>query len=163
MPSRTDGPRKTFLVTQALPYANGDIHLGHLLEAVQSDVFVRFQKQAGNTALFVCADDTHGTPIELAAIKRGVTPRELIAETWHHHVRDYASFGIGFDIFYTTDSDENRRYAEFIYRKLREQGLVVEREIEQYFDEREQRFLPDRFVKGTCPRCGAEDQYGDVC
>jgi methionyl-tRNA synthetase len=158
-----DRPVKRFLVTQALPYANGDIHLGHLVEAVQTDVFVRFQKMMGHEVVYVCADDTHGTPIELTALRRGVSPVELIAEVWKNHVRDYAAYTIDFDIFYTTNSEENRHYAEFIYAKLREKGLVVEREIEQFFDEREHRFLPDRFIRGSCPRCAAADQYGDVC
>jgi methionyl-tRNA synthetase len=156
-------PCRKFLVTSALPYANSDIHLGHLVEAVQTDVFVRYQRLRGNTAVYVCADDTHGTPIEISALKRGITPEELIAETWQNHARDYAAYSISFDIFYTTNSPENKRYAELVYQKLREKGLVVEKEIEQFFDEKEKRFLPDRFIKGTCPRCCAEDQYGDVC
>ncbi|MBD3391425.1 MAG: methionine--tRNA ligase [Chitinivibrionales bacterium] len=165
MPSRgkgAAGPRR-FLITSALPYANGDIHLGHLVEAVQTDIYARFQKLRGNEVVYVCADDTHGTPIELSALKQGISPEELIARTWENHVRDYAAYSIGFDIFYSTNSPENRAYAERIYAGLRERGLVVEKEIEQYYDEEEQRFLPDRFIKGTCPRCGADDQYGDVC
>jgi methionyl-tRNA synthetase len=146
-----------------LPYANGDIHLGHIVEAVQTDMYVRFQKMLGNRALFVCADDTHGTPIQLNALKKGVSPESLVAEIWKRHVRDYEGFSIGFDIFYTTNSPENRKYAEHIYGKLREKGLVVEKEIMQYYCEHDARFLPDRFISGTCPKCKAIDQYGDVC
>lgn len=157
------GGHKTFLITQALPYANGEIHLGHLVEAVQTDVFVRYQKLRGNKVVYVCADDTHGTPIELTALKKGITPEELIESVWENHSRDYGSFAISFDIFYSTNSPENRKYAEFIYKKLREKGLVIEREVTQYFCEHDKRFLPDRFVVGGCPKCGAEEQYGDVC
>jgi len=153
----------TYLVTSALPYANGDIHLGHLLEAVQTDVFVRFQKTRGNRAVYVCADDTHGTAIQINAMKRGITPQQLIAEIWQRHVADYAGFNIGFDIFYTTDSPENRSYAELIYKGLRDKGLLEEKEISQYYCENDSRFLPDRFIKGTCPNYNAADQYGDVC
>jgi methionyl-tRNA synthetase len=162
---QTESPAGTrrFLVTSALPYANSDIHLGHLLEAVQTDIFVRYQKLRGNQVVFVCADDTHGTPIELSAIKRGITPEQLIAKTHSDHVRDYAGFNIGFDIYYSTNSDENRKYAELIYENLRKNGLVIEKEIEQYFCEHDKRFLPDRFIIGTCPRCKAQKQYGDVC
>ncbi|MBD3322416.1 MAG: methionine--tRNA ligase [Chitinivibrionales bacterium] len=167
MKSRNDGESnaagKTLLVTQALPYANGDIHLGHLVEAVQSDIFVRFQKLSGNRVLFVCADDTHGTPIELTALKRGITPEELIGEAWKNHVRDYAAFSIGFDVFHSTNSEENRKYAEYIYTMLDKKELIVEKEISQFYCEHDRRFLPDRFVIGTCPKCGAPEQYGDVC
>lgn len=153
----------TYLVTGALPYANGDIHLGHLLEAVQTDIFVRFQRLRGNRALYVCADDTHGTAIQINAMKRGVTPQQLVAEMWERHKKDYAGFNIGFDIFYTTDSPENRLYAELVYRSLCNKGLIEEKEISQYYCELDGRFLPDRFIKGICPNCGAADQYGDVC
>jgi methionyl-tRNA synthetase len=154
---------QTFLVTGALPYANSDLHLGHLVEAVQTDVFVRFQKLLGNRAVYVCADDTHGTAIQINAMKNGITPEKLVADMWGRHQRDYAGFNIGFDIFYTTNSEENRYYAELIYKSLREKGLIEEKEISQYFCEKDGRFLPDRFIKGTCPSCGAADQYGDVC
>ena len=165
MTKKNSGAPTTYLVTSALPYANGDIHLGHLLEAVQTDVFVRFQKMRGNRAVYVCADDTHGTAIQINAMKRGISPQKLIAEVWDRHVRDYAGFSIGFDIYYTTDSPENRFYAEHIYKSLKAKGLIVEKEISQYFCEHDGRFLPDRFIKGTCPdpACGAADQYGDVC
>jgi len=154
---------KRYLVTSALPYANGDIHLGHLLEAVQTDIFVRFQKLRGNQVTYICADDTHGTPIELSALKRGITPEQLVEQARHNHIRDYAGFNIGFDIFYTTNSDENRRYAELVYNNLRKSDLVVEREIDQFYCEHDKRFLPDRFIVGTCPRCKTSNQYGDVC
>ena len=159
----SDTANNRFLVTMALPYANGDIHLGHLLEAVQADIFVRFQKLRGNSAVFVCADDTHGTPIELSALKRKITPEELVGEAHKNHVRDYAGFNIGFDIFSSTNSEENRAYAELIYANLQKNGLVVEREINQYFCEHDKRFLPDRFIVGACPKCKAPNQYGDVC
>lgn len=163
MPDRSKTPNGRYLITMALPYANGDIHLGHLVEAVQADVFVRFQKLRGNDAVYICADDTHGTPIEINALAKGVSPRELIADVWERHVRDYHDFDIDFDLFYSTDSPENRRYAELIFERLRSSGLVVERELEQYYCEQDGRFLPDRFVVGICPKCGASDQYGDVC
>jgi methionyl-tRNA synthetase len=156
-------PPEKFLVTMALPYANGDIHLGHLLEAVQTDIFVRFQRLRGREAVYVCADDTHGTPIELSALKQGITPARLIAQAHKDHSRDYAAFNIGFDIFYSTDSEENRQYAELIFANLKKNGLVVEREIDQFYCEHDKRFLPDRFITGTCPKCRAEKQYGDVC
>jgi methionyl-tRNA synthetase len=154
---------QTFVVTAALPYANGDIHLGHIVEAVQTDIFVRYQKLRNNRVVFAWADDTHGTPIELAARKAGISPESMIAAVWQNHVRDYGAFSIGYDIFYSTNSPENRHYAELIFGKLRENGLVVERDVEQFFCEHDQRFLPDRFIRGTCPKCGAVDQYGDVC
>lgn len=155
--------RRRYLVTMALPYANGDIHLGHLVEAVQTDTYVRYQRLRGNEAVYICADDTHGTPIEVNALARGIAPRDLIADVWSRHVRDYKDFDIDFDLFYSTDSPENRTYAERIFNAMRDKGLIVEREIEQYFCEHDKRFLPDRFIVGTCPRCGAADQYGDVC
>ncbi len=161
-PEGASNPKK-FLVTCALPYANGDIHLGHLLEAVQTDAFVRFQKLVGNQVTFVCADDTHGTPIEISALKRGILPEMLIAQARTDHTRDYAGFNIGFDIFYSTNSDENRRFAELVYHNLQKNNMIVEREIDQFYCETDKRFLPDRFITGTCPRCKAQGQYGDVC
>jgi methionyl-tRNA synthetase len=163
MPPDAAAAPKKFLVTMALPYANGDLHLGHLLEAVQTDVFVRFQKLLGHEAVYVAADDTHGTPIELSALRRGITPEALVAGVMADHLRDYAGFNIGFDIFSSTNSEENRRYAELIYANLQKNGLIVEREIEQFYCEHDKRFLPDRFIVGVCPKCGAADQYGDVC
>ncbi len=155
-------PRK-LLVTSALPYANGDIHLGHLVEYIQTDIWVRFQKMQGHEAHYVCADDTHGTAIMLRADKEGITPEQLIDRVWHAHKRDFDGFHIGFDNYYSTHSEENRELAGGIYRKLREAGLIEVRAIEQYFDPVKEMFLPDRFIKGTCPKCGAIDQYGDNC
>lgn len=163
MPVEPNTPKKRLLVTSALPYANGDIHLGHLLEVVQTDIFVRFNRLLGNEVVYICADDTHGTPIELNALSQNITPEELIGRVHKNHSRDYAGFNISFDIFYTTNSDENRHYAELIYQRLTEKGLVVEREIEQYYCEHDKRFLPDRFIVGICPKCKSPDQYGDVC
>jgi methionyl-tRNA synthetase len=154
---------ETYLVTSALPYANGDLHLGHIVEAVQTDIFVRFQKLLGNRAVYVCADDTHGTPIELSALRRKITPEALVAEAWEHHHRDYLKYGIQFDIFHTTNSQENRRYANLIFEALNTKGLVEQREIHQYYCEHDKRFLPDRFIVGTCPKCHTANQYGDVC
>ncbi len=155
-------PRK-LLVTSALPYANGDIHLGHLVEYIQTDIWVRFQKMQGHEAHYVCADDTHGTAIMLRADKEGITPEQLIDRVWHAHKRDFDGFHIGFDNYYSTHSPENRELAGGIYKKLREAGLIEVRAIEQYFDPVKEMFLPDRFIKGTCPKCGATDQYGDNC
>ncbi len=157
------GSTKPLIVTMALPYANGDIHLGHMVEAVQTDIFVRAQKMGGRKTRFVCADDTHGTPIELNAHRQGITPEELIGRAWDNHTRDYASFGIGFDIFYTTNSEENKHWASDIFEKMKAKNLVNKKTIEQFYCEHDKRFLPDRFIKGICPKCGAEDQYGDVC
>lgn len=156
-------PQNTYLITSALPYANGDIHLGHLVEVIQTDIFVRFKKLNGCRTIYVCADDTHGTPIQLNAQKRGISCEDLIAEAWENHVQDYAKFSIGFDIFYSTNSPENQKWSEYIFAQLKKNDFITEREIEQYFCPNCQRFLPDRFIKGTCPKCGKEDQYGDVC
>ncbi|MCL2218540.1 MAG: methionine--tRNA ligase [Chitinispirillia bacterium] len=155
--------RRRVLITSALPYANGDIHLGHLLEAVQTDIFARYNRLRGRDVLYVCADDTHGTPIELSALRQGITPEELIGKARESHVKDYSGYDISFDIYYTTNSDENRHYAELIYENLRKNGLVIEKEINQYYCEHDKRFLPDRFITGTCPKCKAPKQYGDVC
>ncbi len=155
--------KRTLLVTSALPYANGAIHLGHLVEYIQTDMWVRFQKLIGNNATYVCADDTHGTPIMLRAEKEGITPEALIARVHQEHLRDFTGFNIHFDLYHSTHSDENRDCAETIYRNLRDAGLIDIREIEQYYDEEKGMFLPDRFIKGECPKCGAADQYGDNC
>jgi methionyl-tRNA synthetase len=155
--------KRTLLVTSALPYANGAIHLGHLVEYIQTDIWVRFQKLIGNNATYVCADDTHGTPIMLRAEKEGITPEALIARVHQEHLRDFTGFNIHFDLYHSTHSDENRECAETIYRNLRDAGLIEVREIEQYYDEEKGMFLPDRFIKGECPKCGAADQYGDNC
>jgi len=154
---------RQILVTSALPYANGAIHLGHLVEYIQTDVWVRFQKMRGHECYYVCADDTHGTPVMLRAEKEGVTPEALVARVHGEHSRDFAGFHVAFDNYYTTHSDETRLYAEDIYAKLKTAGLINVRSIEQYFDPVKEMFLPDRFIKGECPKCGAADQYGDSC
>lgn len=154
---------RTILVTSALPYANGPIHLGHLVEYVQTDIWVRFQKMRGNTCYYVCADDTHGTPIMLRAEKEGITPEELIRRVHGEHLRDFTGFHIKFDNYYSTHSEETRQLAETIYGRLKERGLIEARSIEQYYDPVKELFLPDRFIKGECPRCHAKDQYGDSC
>ena len=151
------------LVTSALPYANGSIHLGHLVEYIQTDIWVRFQKMQGHQCTYVCADDAHGTPIMLRAQNEGITPEALIARTDKEHRADFADFYVGFDNFHSTHSEENRELAETIYKKLRDNGYIETRTIEQAYDPEKEMFLPDRFIKGTCPRCGAEDQYGDNC
>ncbi len=154
---------RKILVTSALPYANGAIHLGHLVEYIQTDIWVRFQKMSGNECWYVCADDTHGTPIMLRAEKEGITPEQLIARVHGEHSRDFAGFLVGFDNYYSTHSPETRECANDIYGKLKAAGLIEVRSIEQYYDPVKQMFLPDRFIKGECPKCHAKDQYGDNC
>jgi len=154
---------RKILVTSALPYANGDIHVGHLVEYIQTDIYVRFLRLIGSDATYVCASDAHGTPIEINASKRGMSPRELVTEFHGRHREDFARFEVDFDEFYTTDSPENERHCNTMYLRAREKDHIVEREIEQFFCESCGRFLPDRYIKGTCPKCGAVDQYGDVC
>ena len=156
-------PQRRLLVTSALPYANGQIHIGHLVEYVQTDIWVRFQRMRGHEVHYVGADDTHGTPIMLRAEKEGITPKELIANVWKEHKRDFDNFLISFDNYYTTDSPENEKLAQSIYLKLRDAGLIEKRAIEQAYDPVKEMFLPDRFIKGECPKCGAKDQYGDNC
>ncbi len=160
MPQST--PRK-ILITSALPYANGSIHIGHLVEYIQTDIWARFQKMQGNECYYVCADDAHGTPIMLRAQNEGITPEELIAAVSEEHQADFAEFMIGFDNYHSTHSEENRELSSYIYNQLKEQGHITTRTIEQAYDPEKEMFLPDRFIKGTCPRCGAEDQYGDNC
>jgi methionyl-tRNA synthetase len=155
-------PRK-ILVTSALPYANGAIHIGHLVEYIQTDIWVRFQKLRGHTCHYVCADDTHGTPIMLRAEKEGITPEALITRVHGEHSRDFAGFHVGFDNYYSTNSEENRQFASHIYKQLRANGKIVSRTINQLYDPVKNMFLPDRFVKGECPKCNAKDQYGDNC
>lgn len=154
---------RKILVTSALPYANGAIHIGHMVEYIQTDIWVRFQKQRGHTCHYVCADDTHGTPIMLRAEKEGITPEALIARVHGEHSRDFAGFHVGFDNYYSTNSEENRQFASDIYKKLRANGKIVSRTINQLYDPVKNMFLPDRFVKGECPKCSAKDQYGDNC
>ncbi|GAB5450735.1 MAG: methionine--tRNA ligase [Halioglobus sp.] len=158
----TPQPRK-ILVTSALPYANGPLHLGHMLEQIQTDIWVRFQKSRGNECLYVCADDAHGTAIMLAAEKLGISPEEHIDAIHRSHVQDSAKFLIDFDNFHSTHSDENRRWSEDIYSRLQQNGHIAAREITQAFDPEKQLFLSDRFIKGSCPRCKTADQYGDNC
>ena len=154
---------RKILVTSALPYANGSIHIGHVLESVITDIWVRYQNINGNECLYFCADDTHGTPVMLKAKELGIDPEELIKITREEHIKSYSRFNINFDNFYTTHSDENKKYAEDIYQKCKEGNLIFKKEIEQFYDSEEGLFLSDRFIKGTCPKCGAEDQYGDGC
>ena len=154
---------RTMLVTSALPYANGPIHIGHLVEYIQTDIWVRFQKLHGHDCLYVCADDAHGTPIMLRARQEGITPETLIERMAVEHQADFAGFGVDFDNYYSTHSDENRAFAGKIYLALRDGGHIAQRTISQFFDPEKEMFLPDRFIKGTCPRCSAEDQYGDNC
>ncbi|WP_417584932.1 methionine--tRNA ligase [Nitrincola sp.] len=154
---------RNILVTSALPYANGPIHLGHMVEYIQTDIWVRFQKQRGNTCIYVCADDAHGTPIMLKASQMGLTPEELVSKVSIEHQRDFAGFMVNFDNYHSTHSEENRYYASLIYERLRDAGHIARRTITQAFDPEKNMFLPDRFIKGECPKCGAADQYGDSC
>ena len=160
--SMKTAPRK-ILVTSALPYANGSIHLGHLVEYIQTDIWVRFQKMQGNSCNYVCADDTHGTPIMLRAEKEGITPEQLIARVWQEHYDDFKAFHVNFDHYGSTNSAETREFANAIYNKLKNSDLIDKRSIEQFYDPVKEMFLPDRFIKGECPKCGAKDQYGDNC
>jgi methionyl-tRNA synthetase len=158
-----DSSVRKILVTSALPYANGSLHLGHLLEMVQTDIWVRFQKSRGHDCVYVCADDAHGTAIMLTAEKQGITPEEQIARIKAEHEQDAAGFHIGFDNYYSTHSEENRYWSEEIYRRLQANGHIASRAIVQAFDPEKELFLADRFIKGTCPRCKTPDQYGDNC
>ncbi|MBE1274131.1 methionine--tRNA ligase [Enterovibrio baiacu] len=155
--------QRKILVTCALPYANGSIHLGHMLEHIQADVWVRYQRLRGNTVNFICADDAHGTPIMLKAQQLGIEPEAMIAEMQKEHETDFAGFDISFDNYHSTHSDENRELASHIYTQLKNNGFINSRSISQLFDPEKEMFLPDRFVKGTCPNCKSEDQYGDNC
>lgn len=155
--------QRKMLVTCALPYANGPIHLGHMLEHIQADIWVRFQRMRGNKTYFVCADDAHGTPIMLKAQQMGISPEALIADVQQKHQADFSGFNISFDNYHSTHSDENRTFAEMVYNRLKAKGFIAQRTISQLFDPEKQMFLPDRFVKGTCPKCHAQDQYGDNC
>lgn len=154
---------RTILVTSALPYANGPIHLGHMVEYIQTDIWARFQRQRGNTCIYVCADDAHGTPIMLKADQLGLTPEQLVSKVSIEHQRDFAGFMVKFDNYHSTHSEENRYYASLIYERLRDAGHIARRTITQAFDPEKNMFLPDRFIKGECPKCGAADQYGDSC
>ena len=155
--------KRRIVVTSALPYANGDIHLGHLVEYIQTDFWVRFQKMRGNECVYVCADDTHGTPIMIRARAEGITPEELIARSHMLHLKDFTDFEVAFDNYYTTNSPENKMFSEQFFAAMEKSGAITVRKSPQLFCEKCQMFLPDRFVKGTCPKCGAENQYGDSC
>ena len=151
------------LVTSALPYANGSIHMGHMVEHIQTDIWVRFQKMRGHECWAVCADDTHGTPVMLRAQSLGVTPEEMIAKVREEHLKDFQDFYVAYDNYHSTHSEENRDICYEIYHALKANGHIATRTISQLFDPEKQMFLPDRFVKGECPRCGSADQYGDSC
>ena len=155
--------QRKILITSALPYANGPIHLGHMLEYIQTDIWSRFQKARGHQCYYVCADDAHGTPIMLKAQQLGITPEQMIAQTSQEHQADFADFLIGFDNYHSTHSEENKQFASEIYTKLDQGGYIKRKTISQLFDPEKQMFLPDRFVKGDCPKCGALDQNGDSC
>jgi methionyl-tRNA synthetase len=154
---------RRILVTSALPYANGALHLGHIIEAVQTDIWCRFQRMRGNDCIYVCAEDCHGTPIMIRARQDGIEPEALIKASAAEHQRDYAGFAIAFDHFHSTHSDENRRYSCELYEALKQRGVITRRSVRQSYDEQAGMFLPDRFVRGTCPRCNSPDQYGDSC
>jgi methionyl-tRNA synthetase len=151
------------VVTSALPYANGPIHIGHMLEYIQTDIWVRFQKLRGHECIYVCADDAHGTPIMLRAQAEGITPQQLIDRIKIEHEQDFAEFLVEFDNYYSTHSDENRYFAELIYSRNKEAGHIRTKVISQAYDPKSEMFLPDRFIKGECPNCGTADQYGDNC
>ena len=154
---------RKILITSALPYANGPIHLGHLVEYIQTDIWSRFQKQRGNECYYICADDTHGTPIMLKADREGIKPEDLIAQVGKEHLADFTEFGIEFDNYHSTHSEENKHFSSLIYERLRDDGHISSRSITQAYDPVKEMFLPDRFIKGDCPKCNAKDQYGDNC
>lgn len=154
---------KKILVTSALPYANGPIHLGHMVEYILTDIYCRYLRLSGQDCIYCCADDTHGAPIEINAKKQGVTPEELIERYYQEHLRDFREFQISFDSFYTTNSPENKQFSDMIFTRLKDKGDIYQKVVELTFCPNCQRFLPDRYVKGICPKCGAKDQYGDSC
>lgn len=154
---------KKLFVTSALPYANGPLHLGHMVEYVQTDISVRFLKLKKEDVLYICADDAHGAPIEINAMREGIRPEELIKKYFEEHTRDFREFLIDFDNFYTTNSPENKQYSDLFFARLKEKGFIYQKEIQLTYCEHDKRFLPDRYVKGTCPKCKTPDQYGDVC
>lgn len=154
---------KRTLITCALLYANGPLHLGHLVGYVQTDIYTRFLKLMGQDAAYVCADDTHGAPIQINAEKQGITPKELVDKMYDEHVKDFKAFGVDFDEYYTTHSDENKYYSDRLFKIAKDKGYIYKKDVNQLYCEKCERFLPDRYVKGTCPKCGAEEQYGDVC
>ena len=155
--------KRHILVTSALPYANGSIHVGHIVGYVQADIWVRFQNMRGHECTYVCADDTHGTPIMVKARELGIKPEEFIAGSHAEHSKDFADFGVGFNIYSSTHTEENRILSEEFYTKMRDNGHTAVRSIQQLYCDHDKMFLPDRFVKGSCPNCGSPDQYGDSC
>ena len=154
---------RKILVTSALPYANGSIHLGHLVEYLQTDIWVRSQKMSGNECTYICADDAHGTPIMLKAQELDITPEKLIENTYKEHVKDFSDFLIEFDNYHTTHSEENEYFSAYIYNQLKNNGDIINKTINQFYDDKAKMFLPDRYIKGECPKCHAKDQYGDSC
>ena len=154
---------RKILVKSALPYANGSIHLGHLVEYIQTDIWVRSQKMSENQCIYICADDTHGTPIMLKAQELGIKPEELIKKSYDEHRKDFSDFYIEFDNYHSTHSNENKEFSSYIYSKLKDKGDIVSKKIEQFYDEEAKMFLPDRYIKGECPKCHAKNQYGDSC
>src|SRR4051794_18906476 len=154
---------RNILVTSALPYANGSIHIGHLVEYIQTDIWVRFQRLVGNTVTYVCGDDAHGTAIMVNARKRGITPEALIGEMQEQHRADFATFGVVFDNYGSTHAPLNRELSNIIYERVKAAGYIARREIEQFYDPVEKTFLADRFIRGTCPHCKSPDQYGGEC
>ena len=157
-PTSANKPRK-ILMTCALPYANGPIHLGHMLEHIEADIFSRFHKMYGNECVFVCADDTHGTPIMIKAREQKITPEALIAKSAEDHLKDFNDFGIAFDHYGSTNSEENKKLCDLFYERMKAKGHIHKKGIEQLYCEHDKMFLPDRFVKGTCPKCKSKDQY----
>jgi methionyl-tRNA synthetase len=162
-PQSITNPARKMVVTSALPYANGPIHIGHMVEYIQTDIWVRFQKMQGNECIYVCADDAHGTPIMLRAQAEGITPQELIDRMKIEHETDFADFHVGFDNYHSTHSEENKYFATYIYQQVKAAGHIATRTISQSYDPKAEMFLPDRFIKGECPNCGTADQYGDNC
>jgi len=159
----TSAEHRKIIMTCALPYANGPIHLGHMLEHIEADIYARFQKMRGHECLFICADDTHGTPIMIKARELGIKPEDYIAQSYKDHTADFNDFSIGFDHYGSTHSEENKKLSELFYNRLKDKGHIFKKPIEQLYCDHDKMFLPDRFVKGTCPKCGAQDQYGDSC
>jgi len=163
MPFKMETDKDKIIITAALPYANGQIHIGHLLEYIQADIFSRFLKLIGKDALYICASDMHGTPIEINAKKAGISPEKFVEKFWKEHQEDFSNFLIKFDNYYKTHSQENKELAEFFYSELKKQDLIYTKEISSLFCKNCVRYLPDRFVRGTCPHCTTMEQYGDVC
>ena len=155
--------KNKILVTSALPYANGPIHLGHLVEYIQTDIWVRFKKSTGNDVVYICADDAHGTPIMLKAKEQGISPETLITKNEKNHQKDFESFFINFDHYSSTNSEKNKELCEEIFLKLKKNKFISQKNISQFYDDQEKMFLPDRYIKGECPKCGAKEQYGDSC